>query len=407
MKNPTYDTLVIGAGPAGLLAAQEIALKGYSVGVLEEHQKVGEPDHCAGLLSLPGLRALNLNVPENVIQNRVIGAKIYAPSGHSVSIERGNREAVVVDRRKFDAWLAERALKHGASVSTNAKVTRIQPDQTANYLAHIQGQDTSSEVTARIIIDAEGSRCSISKSIGFPEVSKSSKFPAYQYEVADADVDDDYVEMYYGRRIAPGFFAWIIPLGEGRARVGLAARNKAKIRLDAAIRHHPQIGRKMKNANIERRLGGVVLVGLPIKRTFKNRFLVVGDAAGMVKATTGGGVVMGGLAARIAGKIVSDALQERDVSDEILRNYEHTWRALLMSEFRAIYFAQKLLTFLSDKGLDVLIREIDELGLTDVVRREGDMDRQEKVIKKLLRDPRMIMTGLKAIRYLNPLIGNF
>ncbi|MGD2073072.1 MAG: NAD(P)/FAD-dependent oxidoreductase, partial [Candidatus Thorarchaeota archaeon] len=118
MNYPTYDALVIGAGPAGLLAALEIARRGYSVGVFEEHQKVGEPDHCAGLLSVTGLKSLQLKLPNDVIQNHVIGAKIHSPSGHSLVIERGNREAVVVDRRKFDSWLAERAVEYGASVVT-------------------------------------------------------------------------------------------------------------------------------------------------------------------------------------------------------------------------------------------------------------------------------------------------
>ena len=115
---------------------------------------------------------------------------------------------------------------------------------------------------------------------------------------------------------------------------------------------------------------------------------------------------MGGLAARIAGKIVSRALQNNDLSKNSLRGYEHTWRALLMNDFRAMYFTQKLLTSLSDKGLDTLIKDIDELGLTDVVRREGDMDRQQRVIRRLLLDPRMILTGLKSLRYINPLMDN-
>ena len=402
MTTPTYDALVIGAGPAGLLAAQEIAQKGYSVGVFEEHQTVGEPDHCAGLLSITGLKSLGLKPPEDVIQNRVIGAKIHAPSGHSICIDRGNREAVVVDRRKFDAWLAEVAIEYGASVFTNTKVRRVLP--TKNQGFHIQARegDSLTDTTAEIIIDAEGSRCIISKSMGLPVVPKSSKFPAYQYEVANADIESDYVEMYYGRRLAPGFFAWIIPLGEGKARVGLAAMSQAKIRLEAAMRHHPQIGQKLKNVKIERGLGGIVLLGLPINRTFKDRFLVVGDAAGMVKPTTGGGVIMGGLAAQIAGKIVVRTLKEIDFPGNILNGYERTWRALLMNDFRTMHYAQRLLTSLSDRGLDFLIKNVKELGLLDIVRREGDMDRQQRVIKKLLLDPRMILLGMKSLRYFSP-----
>jgi flavin-dependent dehydrogenase len=147
-------------------------------------------------------------------------------------------------------------------------------------------------------------------------------------------------------------------------------------------------------------------VGLPIKRTIRDQFLVAGDAAGMVKATTGGGVILGGLASQIAGKIVSRALQKDDFSNRILGRYDDTWRALLMKEFRAMYLAQKLLVTLSDKGLDILIKNMSESRLVDVIRREGDMDRQMRVIKKLLMNPRMIMTGLKSLRYFNPFMEN-
>jgi geranylgeranyl reductase family protein len=406
MNNPTYDVIVIGAGPAGLLAAQEIASKGHSVGVLEEHPKVGEPDHCAGLLSISGLKSLRLDLPDDVIQNRVIGARIFSPSGYSIRIERGAREAVVVDRRKFDSWLAERALNHGATILTNTKAIRIIPNQKLGYQVCIRENKKYSELTTRIVIDAEGSSCIISKSMGLPGVSKKCKLPAYQYEVINVDAVEDCVEMFYGRSIAPGFFSWIIPLGDRRARVGLAAKSQSKKRLDAAIQRHPLMAQKMKNAEIERRLGGIVLVGLPIKRTIRDQFLVAGDAAGMVKATTGGGVILGGLASQIAGKIVSRALQKDDFSNRILGRYDDTWRALLMKEFRAMYLAQKLLVTLSDKGLDILIKNMSESRLVDVIRREGDMDRQMRVIKKLLMNPRMIMTGLKSLRYFNPFMEN-
>ncbi|GAG91330.1 unnamed protein product, partial [marine sediment metagenome] len=98
----SYDAIVIGAGPAGLLAANEIAKRGYTVQVLEEHERVGEPDHCAGLLSTSGLKRLGIKLPKDIIQNTVAGARIYSPAGHSILVERGKREANVIDRKQFD-----------------------------------------------------------------------------------------------------------------------------------------------------------------------------------------------------------------------------------------------------------------------------------------------------------------
>ena len=98
----SHDAIVVGAGPAGLIAAHRIASNGYSVLTLEEHEKVGEPDHCAGLLSSSGLRRLGIVPPNHIIQNTVAGARIHSPSGYSILIERGRREAFVVNRQMFD-----------------------------------------------------------------------------------------------------------------------------------------------------------------------------------------------------------------------------------------------------------------------------------------------------------------
>ncbi len=394
------DAIVVGGGPAGLLAASKIAEKGHRVFVLEEHPEIGRPDHCAGLLSSSGLKSLGIELPRDIIQNTVSGARIYAPAGHSILIERGQREAFVIDRRKFDSWLAQAASSKGANISTNCRVTEISKPK--NGIRTIRTKDQEFEVSVTVI--AEGSRSLLTKKVGFTTVSKSSKYPAYQYEVKGIEIEEDIVEMFYGRELAPGFFAWIIPLGEGRARIGLASKNKSKIRLDAAMKHHPIIGKRLKNAFIERGMGGTVLVGRPLSRISAEGIVVVGDAAGMVKATTGGGVIIGGLAAREAGKIVSDAIEEGDFTQKSLSRYDRRYRSLFHRELETMYLAQRALSSLTDKGLDSVIKDAHELDLLNIVRKEGDMDLQGRVIRKLISDPRMVLVGLKAVRYINPFL---
>ena len=397
-----HDAIVIGGGPAGLFAAIEIAKKRYDVRILEEHERVGEPDHCAGLLSASGVKRLGVNLPNEAVQNTVSGASIYSPSGHSITIERGKREAYVIDRRRFDAWLAERAVELGAEITTNTKASEFVKAELYNHRIRVKG-DINTDLTSRAYVIAEGSRCRLSGSIGIPTVQKSSKYPAFQYEVSGVDIDDEMVEMFYGRNVAPGFFAWIIPLGERRARVGLASRDKSRLRLDALIQHHEIVSKRMKGAKIERSLGGIVLVGMPIARMAFRNMITVGDAAGIVKATTGGGVILGGLAARLAGKIIAENLSS-GIETIKIRHYDKQCKSLVFDELRTMYLAQRALASLSDKGLDSIIQDAGNLGLLDVVKSEGDMDLQGRVIKKLLADPRMILTGLRAIRYINPFL---
>ncbi|MEE8181986.1 MAG: NAD(P)/FAD-dependent oxidoreductase [Candidatus Thorarchaeota archaeon] len=398
------EAIIIGAGPAGLLAASEIAQSGHQVQVLEEHPEIGKPDHCAGLLSASGLKLLGLKPPSDVIQNRVSGARIFSPAGQSLLIERGRREALVINRARFDSWLADRARNNGADISTQVKVLGIQTSESHTKVLRIRENGVKSERSAQVIINAEGSRCQISKALDLPVVSRRNKLPAYQYEVKGADIDDDIVEMYYGRQIAPGFFAWLIPMGEGKARVGLAAKDSAKPRLKAAINHHPVLRERLKGATLERGFGGIVLVGLPVKRSFAQGILVVGDAAGMVKATTGGGVVMGGIAAQIAGKTVTKALVERDFSQKSMSHYERGWQSRILKDLRMMYIAQRALSVLSDKGLNSIIEDAKSMGLVEIVKEEGDMDMQRKVIARLMRNPRTFVLGLKALKYIDPFI---
>ncbi|MFW9964369.1 MAG: NAD(P)/FAD-dependent oxidoreductase [Candidatus Sifarchaeia archaeon] len=395
-----YDAIIIGAGPAGLLAAKKMAKVGSNVIVTEEHEKIGAPDHCAGLLSSSGLESLNIKPPSDVVQNTVSGARIYAPSGHSIFIERGRREAFVVDRRRFDAWLAESVVDRGVKIATSSKVLQITNLKAGTLTVKTSNQD----YIAKTVVIAEGVRSVLSKSVGFSVVSKSSKLPAYQYEVKGVDIEEDLVEMFYGRQLAPGFFAWIIPLGEGRARVGLASKNRSKIRLDSAVRHHPIISKKLKKAEIVRGMGGTVLVCQPLSRISSDGIVIVGDTAGMVKATTGGGVIIGGLTAQIAGLTINNALQEGDYSRKKLSRYDRQCKSIYFRELQTMYMTQKALSSLTDKGLDSIVRDAQEMGLLNVVRREGDMDLQGRVIRKLVSDPRSFLLGLKAMRYINPFL---
>lgn len=394
------DAIVVGAGPAGLLAASEIAKSGHSVLVLEEHPEVGKPDHCAGLLSSSGLRSLGLKPPDDVIQNTVSGARIHAPSGQSILVERGRREAFVIDRRKFDSWLGKEASSKGAEIVTGCRVSLIEGPRKG--LRAVKTKDR--EYQGAVTIIAEGAPSVLTKSVGLSTVSKGSKYPAYQYELRGVDVEEDLVEMFYGRRLAPGFFAWIIPLGDGMVRVGLASKNRSKIRLDTAMKNHPIISKRLAGAEINRGMGGTVLVGRPISKMSLDGVIVVGDAAGMVKATTGGGVIIGGLGALEAGAVVSHALQEGNVSRKTLKKYDSRCKSLFHRELETMHLAQKALSSLSDKGLDSVINDAHELGLLSIVKEEGDMDMQGRVIRRLISDPRMLLVGLKAMRYINPFL---
>ncbi|RLI11991.1 hypothetical protein DRO33_03170, partial [Candidatus Bathyarchaeota archaeon] len=187
-----------------------------------------------------------------------------------------------------------------------------------------------------------------------------------------------------------------IPLGAGRARIGLACRG-----LDP---------RKALRAFIKSRFGvslpespyaGSVLTCGPIPKTYAPRALVVGDAAGQAKPTTGGGVVLGCLCAREAGRVAAEALSSGDISEGCLRTYELTWRHLLGREFKAMRLARRLLNRLPPWALDLAFKLASELELGRELAKRADMDFQSGILAAI---PRLLLTCLPnlAVRALGP-----
>ncbi len=397
-----YDAIIVGAGPSGLIAAHRIAGNGHRVLILEEHNQVGIPDHCAGLVSSSGIKKLGLVPPADVIQNTVEAARIYSPSGHPLLVERGKREALVIDRRRFDAWLASRALEVGAELKTSCKVKGAKKIEGGEYSVDYTYNNSVEEAVTRVVLNAEGSRGVISRSLGLPSIPRSSKYPAFQYEVSGINIDKNIVEMFYGRNISNGFFAWIIPLSSDSARVGIASKDRAKQRLQSCMNTHPVMRNRLRGMTIDRSLGGVVLIGPPQKKTAEYGAVNLGDAAGFVKATTGGGIILGGASANIAGTRVSRELSRRKGGID-LSYLDGLWKKSLRRELWIMYIAQKMLMSFSDKGLDELVKGAARMGILDIIRKEGDMDLQRRVILRLLRSPEMFLVGLRAMRHWSPI----
>jgi len=372
------DVVVVGCGPAGSLASLEAAKKGLEVLVLEEHNVVGEPDHCAGLVSVSGLKRLGLKVPGECILNKVYGARFISPSGVEFTVRRGTPQALVLDRRAFDRWLASLAHDAGASIILGEKATSLKVEASEVAVTVRSGW----EARGKVVIDAEGCRGKIAKLAGLPRPRE--RIPAVQYELAGADVDRDFVELHFSRTFAPGFFAWVIPTENG-ARVGLGAVSQPGKRLAAFIRK-----RGLSDAKIIRKMAGTIITGGPVKRTYTSHIVTVGDVAGQVKQTTGGGVVMGGLCAKMAGQIVADAVLKGDVSRQLVK-YQQSWRKFLGREFFYMGLARKVLNKISDKGLNGAFMAIREHGGSEILERYGDMDFEATALKKLLSSPRTLL----------------
>lgn len=376
-----YDVAVIGAGPAGLMAAKHASISGASTVVLEEHRAIGYPVQCAGLLGVSALEASEIQA-EGFLLNPFRGAVIVSPDGSRLSFRSSDIRAWAVDRRLFDKSMAVAAARNGAEITLNTHVRSIR--RSGDLMVLNLGDK---EIAARAVISAEGVRASIARRSGIPPPKRL--LSGAQVEVP-FDVDDiESVEVHLGRDIAPGLFAWVIPISRSSARIGLCATERACHYLKKFL-SSDRIRERIRGSPVSLVVGGLPLG--PPKRTCADGLLVVGDAAAHVKPTSGGGVYPGIVCGRIAGRVAA----EHVLNGGPLERYEREWRSAIGREISLGMRVNDILGRMSDGEIDVMIRAIaSRPEAIRAIERYGDIDRPSRVLLRVLP---MLSRGLSFVR---------
>ncbi|MCW4051022.1 MAG: NAD(P)/FAD-dependent oxidoreductase [Candidatus Bathyarchaeota archaeon] len=384
------EVAVIGAGPAGTLAATPISLNGFKVKVYEEHPRIGEPCHCAGIISVEGLKRLNIEPNDEFIQNTVYGGRAYSPAGEFIEIRDRKPRAYIIDRARLDKYLAEKAMDAGVEYNLSSRVDELRfKDHTCVGL-NVKGE----QVEADLVINAEGAGGRVLSRSGI-DTKQNGLLTGFNVELDGVDVDQDIVEVWFSERRAKGLFAWVVPLTEGRVRCGLATSGKNGLE---SLRNF--IRGRFNVTDPTAVHGGVVCTGGPIRKTVYDGLMIVGDAAGQVKATTGGGVVIGGLCALKAGEIASDAINDGNTSWGKLHKYEREWRDLYGFELKTMHATRRLMNNVGDERMNRIIRGFKDEDLEDAfvsLVEEGDMDMQADVIKRALTTPSILAVLARSL----------
>ncbi|MGC9515765.1 geranylgeranyl reductase family protein, partial [Methanocrinis sp.] len=303
------DIAVVGAGPAGSVAAEAAAKRGAEVVLIERKREMGTPVQCGGFLPEKGeLQALLphatipdalAEVPERQILHRTRVQRIYSPSGKAKEFLVSGR---VIDRRGFDRGLAWRAARAGAQVLVE---TRADLDGTGLRLS---GRN-SGTMEAKVVIGADGPASATARGAGM--AIRQEMGVCLEYEMAGVDTDPEAAEMYFGTRCAPGGYAWIIPLGGDVANVGIGARpaylqgKRLCDLLDTLIKEHPIAKEKLRRGEVTGVMRGLVPAGGILPAIAKENVLLAGDAAGMVMATSGGGIPLAMVGGQAAGEVAA------------------------------------------------------------------------------------------------------
>ena len=380
-NSKVWDVVVAGCGPAGAVAARDLACRGFSVLIAEEHHEVGRPVQCAGLVTRRVFDAVP--APECVI-NTLSSAELIAPTGRKVGFGHGPEKAVVIDRALFDRRAAELALDAGCTLALGFRVSGFSNASGDHAELSISGKRGKDRVRSRVVVAADGVQSSVGRAAGIRPPEQI--LPAYEAELTGVEGPLDTVKILVGREVAPGFFGWLIPSGEGRAILGLCCEPgplPALVYFQRLL-HDTTLAPQLRKAQVLRYYSGSVPVSTVLK-TCSDRLVLVGDAAGQVKPISGGGIYTGTRCARLAGEVVAWALEKGDLDRGALKEYEKRWKGELGRELRMGRMVRRAFVNVTDAQMDELVRMLDRPELLSLISERGDLDFPSKLAKLLFR----------------------
>ena len=354
------EVLVVGGGPSGSAAARLLA-KNHDVVILEEHLIPGEPLQCAGLVTKRGIPEF---AKESILGD-IKGARLHSPLGFTLTLEAKGTRACVIDRSHFDKIMFHNAVDRGAVPRVGASVRNL-VDRGKDVLYELKTERKSEELLAGAVIGADGYKSVCRRAARLPP--PKHMLTGIQVDLKGVNLDSDFVELYFGWNVAPGFFAWAIP-AEDLTRVGLCIWNSelapATYLKKFLTRPEFHKGRRVSIAS------GKIPIG-PGRTAVRGRIALVGDAACHAKPLSGGGVYTGVRGAELCAQALDDFLAEPGKRD--LDAYDSLWKEEFGKELSRAFRIRKIFLNLTDKKLDKALRIFAELDVHRLLEQHGDID---------------------------------
>lgn len=383
--------LISGGGPIGNYLASQ--LKGYSTVVMEEHSEIGKPIQCTGLVHP---RVTEMIKAQESILNTIKGLRLFFPDGRVIEVKTNETKAVVIDRCMFDNICCEAAKEADATISTSSKVLDFKRDGNELSVKCLIDGDKK-EVHTKLLIGADGYKSQVGSYAGLGCAKEIVR--GIQADLEYQMPEQDMVEVYLGKDIAPGFFAWILPCGEfTRAGVGVSKGNGIPSKyLERLIEK-----KGLEDAKRSQIYSGAIPIGYP-KSTSTDNVMIVGDAAAQTKPISGGGLFTGLRCATYAAETAIEAIEANDYSASILSRYEDKWRSEIGKELDRGMIVRKVFVGMSDKKLNEAGKLLDKPQAKEILA-TGDIDYPCELAKPILKAvPSLVKLAPGALRTL--LIG--
>ncbi|MDA8639115.1 NAD(P)/FAD-dependent oxidoreductase [Candidatus Poseidonia alphae] len=386
MEEHQFDVVIVGAGPIGGRAATLLAGEGLRVLMIEEHNEIGRPFQCAGLVTPSAMNAVGVH--ETVLEE-VDGALIHGPSGTLVPVgTEGTLRTYVVCRKRFDQAVVQQGIEAGAHIWVNTVPTAVEVFPTHCQL-QVKRNGTLHQIRTKLLIGADGAHSWTRRTfkMGHPK----ELMIGFQTEVVGYKGRDRWLEMYSGSEIAPGFFAWVIPSGFGTHRIGIwsTAKHLAGRSIESCyddLLHHPLWKERFEDVKEVARYCGPVPSGM-VKKPVKDRVILLGDAAGMAKPTTGGGIGPGFHQIQSILQPLTKAIQEDNLSQAHLRSItKKSWDAMKKEQDRARALRNLLVSDCTDDALDKHFANFSHPDTLQLINEIGDIEKPVPLGMALLKN---------------------
>ncbi|MDE1849206.1 MAG: NAD(P)/FAD-dependent oxidoreductase [Candidatus Micrarchaeota archaeon] len=354
------EVAVIGAGTAGLLAAKGLAKAGVSATVYDQKHRLGYPARASGILSIKGLESLGIDY-SRALTNTLSGARLHA-AGSAISIESKKPIAHVLDRPELNQLCRDEAESAGATVITGQRI----------------GGDMLSRIhDSSIIVGADGAVSSVARHFSMGSIQRYSLTYKAEYNI---NAQDGMVDLFFDNSYK-GLFAWLCPNSKDILEVGVGVDSRhgnGKKAFEHFIKSKEIAGIIGDSKQLSE---GASTIPMSMRGSIideRNRVLLVGDAAGQVKATTGGGIIFGGNAALMAAKAIVMHLKE----GKRLSDYEKMFTRKFGLEMALHSMISKAYSGADARLLGLGLRAMRVLGIGRFLGDYGDMDMPSLMIKR-------------------------
>jgi digeranylgeranylglycerophospholipid reductase len=350
-----------------------LALQGFHTLLLEEHDTVASKVLCTGIIGINAFEEFPLPW-ENVV-GTLGRMKAISRYGTELPYTPTQPIAYIVDKGAFNSALATQASDAGALVHTSTRAYDLVIDDAGVHLQALVGGEQPLRVHAQLAVLACGVHYHLTKALGLG-------IPSEFLQGAQTEVPQtltEWTEVHLNKTFSREAFSWLVPLQSGHTRVGLMcahnARGALQRFLDAVAPEWHEWG--------DLQIATKPIAQTPLRQSYAERVLVIGEAAGQVKATTGGGIYYGLLAARLAAETISLAFARGCFAATLLQGYERAWRSLLADELALGLSFRKLYGWIDDRQMDGILRYIAHNELKDLIRHRANFDWHRELIVEL------------------------